>query len=196
MSKKSKREKQAQNPPSQPKFTYKRFPVIIGGVIAASAIIVLFITQQATDSSTPTAQISSVSALSKTVSNSTSPTPLVKVYKSASCLCCGKWVEHMRDAGFSVETHNRNDMQSIKSRFGISPQQGSCHTALIDGYLIEGHVPATDVLRLLDEKPDVRGLTVPGMVMGSPGMEGPRSDHYTVDTLPKQNQKTSVYARY
>ena len=119
----------------------------------------------------------------------------VTVYKSPTCGCCKKWVNHLEKNGFDVKAKNRKDLSSIKKQYGIGLKQQSCHTALVDGYVIEGHVPASDVERLLAEKPDIRGLTVPGMVMGSPGMEGHRKDHYKVLAIDHQGQ-TSVYAEY
>lgn len=105
----------------------------------------------------------------------------LEVYKSPSCGCCTAWAEHMRDNGFEVEVHNTQNLQSIKEKAGLKPGMGSCHTAFIDGYAIEGHVPAADVKRLLEQRPDAHGLTVPGMPVGSPGMEmGDRRDAYKV----------------
>ena len=119
----------------------------------------------------------------------------ITVYKSPNCGCCNKWVSHLEKNGFKVNAHNRNDMASIKQQLGIAPQQQSCHTAIVEGYIIEGHVPAADVKRLLREKPDVQGLTVPGMPMGSPGMEGPRKDAYSVLAIDRQGE-TTVYSPY
>ena len=99
------------------------------------------------------------------------PAEVVTVYKSPTCGCCSKWVEHMEAAGFEVVTHDMNDLSSIKAEHGVAPQHQSCHTALVDGYVIEGHVPAEDVMRLLEERPEVVGLAAPGMPRGSPGME-------------------------
>ncbi len=97
----------------------------------------------------------------------------ITVYKNASCGCCKKWVQHMQANGFTVKTVNldQDRLYRIKQRFGIRPDQQACHTAVVDGYVIEGHVPARVVKRLLRERPDLRGLTVPGMPLGSPGME-------------------------
>jgi hypothetical protein len=119
----------------------------------------------------------------------------ITVYKSPTCGCCTKWVSHLEESGFTVEAINRNDMESVKSEAGVPHQLGSCHTAFIDGYVIEGHVPAGDIKRLLEEKPDVAGLTVPGMPMGSPGMEGPRQDSYDVLTFSESGE-TEVFNRY
>ncbi|MCH2558912.1 MAG: DUF411 domain-containing protein [Alcanivorax sp.] len=105
----------------------------------------------------------------------------LEMYKSPSCGCCTAWAEHMRDNGFEVKVHETQNLQSIKEKAGLKPGMGSCHTAFIDGYAIEGHVPAEDVKRLLEERPDAHGLTVPGMPVGSPGMEmGDRRDAYQV----------------
>jgi len=119
----------------------------------------------------------------------------VTVYKSPSCGCCGKWVEHMREAGYSVEGRQSQDLQPLKRQLGVDPQLQSCHTAVVDGYVIEGHVPAEDVERLLTERPDIRGLAVPGMPMGAPGMQGPRSDHYDVYAIDKTGRAT-LFSRH
>ena len=117
------------------------------------------------------------------------------VYKSPTCNCCGKWVAHMRDAGFKVTTRDSDDLDGIKSKFGIAPALRSCHTAVVEGYVVEGHVPAADIKRLLQERPAVAGLAVPGMPMGSPGMEGEYKDPYNVLTFDKDG-RTSIYASY
>lgn len=119
----------------------------------------------------------------------------ITVYKSPSCGCCGKWVDHLKDNGFDVTVNNRNDMSSVKREFGVQPRQQSCHTAKVDGYFIEGHVPAEDIQRLLQDKPAIRGLAVPGMPMGSPGMEGPRKDRYSVFAIDNQGQ-AAVFSRH
>ena len=105
----------------------------------------------------------------------------ITVYKSPWCGCCGNWVSHLRGQGFSVAVEEREDMDPIKARYGVPERLQSCHTAIVDGYVIEGHVPAADIRRLLAERPEARGLSVPGMVVGSPGMEqGGQSDPYQV----------------
>ena len=119
----------------------------------------------------------------------------ITVYKSPTCGCCTKWVSHLEDHGFKVDAINRNDMNSVKSDAGIPRQLASCHTAKIGGYIIEGHVPADDIKRLLKERPDVAGLTVPGMPMGSPGMEGHRQDSYDVLTFTRTGE-TGVFNHY
>ncbi len=119
----------------------------------------------------------------------------ITVYKSPKCGCCNKWIEHLREAGFNVTAENSMNMSSIKRSSGVRPELHSCHTALVDGYVIEGHVPAKDIKRLLNERPDVTGLTVPGMPMGSPGMEGHRQDQYDV-LIFKPDRKTAIFSRY
>ena len=106
--------------------------------------------------------------------------PPVTVYKSPACGCCGDWAAHMRAAGFRVDVKDVDDVSPIKSRMGIPDTLWSCHTAVVDGYALEGHVPAGDVKRLLRERPKVKGLAVPGMVPGSPGMAGPAQRYATV----------------
>lgn len=118
----------------------------------------------------------------------------IDVYKSSTCKCCAKWVDHMRANGFTVNTHDVGNKEA-RERAGISTHLGSCHTALVDGYAIEGHVPAQDIKRLLKERPRAIGLTAPGMPHGSPGMEGARSDPYDVLLINKQGD-TSVYSRH
>jgi len=120
----------------------------------------------------------------------------VLVYKSPTCGCCKKWVKHMRDNGFQVETRDMGNLRMVKSMSGVRQRYASCHTARVDGYTIEGHVPAADVRRLLAERPkDVRGLAAPGMPMGSPGMEGPRRDRYQVVSFDKDGN-TRVFAEH
>ncbi len=116
----------------------------------------------------------------------------IVVYKSPTCGCCGKWISHMKANGFRVQEHNSHNMQPIKQQIGVPPSLQSCHTAVVDGYVIEGHVPADVVARMLKEKPAIKGLAVPGMPMGSPGMEGSRKDAYDVVTFD-QTGRTTIY---
>ncbi|GAB4175278.1 MAG: DUF411 domain-containing protein [Rhodocyclaceae bacterium] len=105
----------------------------------------------------------------------------VVVYKDPACGCCGKWAEHMSRNGFRVKTVESRDMASVKKRLGVPEALASCHSAQVGGYVVEGHVPASAIRRLLREKPAVRGLAVPGMVIGSPGMEeGGKKQPYDV----------------
>lgn len=104
----------------------------------------------------------------------------VVVYKSPMCGCCAKWVDHLRSNGFKVTVHDSNDMNKVKTERKVPSDLASCHTAVVGGYTIEGHVPAASIKKLLQTKPKVAGISVPGMPMGSPGMEGDRQDHYQV----------------
>lgn len=123
--------------------------------------------------------------------------PLLVVYKTESCGCCGDWVTHMEAAGFKTEVHNVDNLYPVKERAGIPPAMGSCHTAFVDNYFIEGHVPADDVKRLLNERPDAKGLTVPRMPIGSPGMESPTGEVEPYEVFLVANDGgTSVYATH
>lgn len=120
----------------------------------------------------------------------------VVVYKSPTCGCCKEWVKHLQANGFSVTTHDVTNLLPYKTTNGVPITLQACHTAQVGGYAIEGHVPATDIKRLLKERPMVSGLAVPGMPNGSPGMEqGGRKDRYDVLTFDKQG-KTGVYTQY
>ena len=123
--------------------------------------------------------------------------PLLTVHKHPSCGCCGVWADHMRRAGFNVVEKNVEDMATIKAAAGVPSSMGSCHTAQVGDYFVEGHVPAEDIRRLLRERPDTRGLAVPGMPIGSPGMESPdgRRDAFTVTLLGKDGT-LQPYARH
>ena len=122
------------------------------------------------------------------------PKPEIRVYKSPTCGCCEKWVEHLRAAGFAVQTSDVPDVTPIKLENGVTPELSACHTAFVGGYVVEGHVPASDIRRLLAERPAVAGLAVPGMPMGSPGMEGPRPVPYEV--LSFGDQGVRVFSKH
>lgn len=107
----------------------------------------------------------------------------VTVYKDPNCGCCNKWIDHLRDNGFKVTAIDRRDLGDIKQRLGITREVASCHTARVGDYLVEGHVPADLIRRLLKERPDVVGIAVPGMPVGSPGMEGPNPPAMTSSPL-------------
>lgn len=119
------------------------------------------------------------------------------VHKSPTCGCCGLWVDHLKEAGFQVEVRNNEDVMPVKQRLGVPYGKGSCHTAEIAGYVIEGHVPAEDIKRLLAEKPDAKGLVLPGMPMGSPGMEGAEgtAKPYTVELVGRDGT-TSPFSQH
>jgi hypothetical protein len=118
------------------------------------------------------------------------------VYKSPTCGCCGSWIKHVEAAGYQVEAINVDDVTPYKTKHGVPLEFSSCHTGVIDGYAVEGHVPADLIDKLLAEKPkDAKALAVPGMPLGSPGMEvGTRKDAYDILLIDK-NGKSSVYAK-
>ena len=122
--------------------------------------------------------------------------PKMLVVKDPSCGCCDAWASHMRAAGFPVEVIETADMNAVKARLGVPRALASCHTAEVGGYVIEGHVPAGEVKRLLAQKPQARGLAVPGMPVGSPGMEveGAAPDTYEVVLFDASGRST--FARY
>jgi len=117
---------------------------------------------------------------------------VVKVYKSPTCGCCSKWVTHMEENGFHVQSFNRSDVVQIKKDKGVPQQFWSCHTAQIGKYVIEGHVPAADIKKLLAENRPVSGLAVPGMPIGSPGMPGLMKQKYNVYEYDAQGQVRAV----
>lgn len=123
--------------------------------------------------------------------------PVVRVFKSPTCGCCGDWVTHMQAHGFAVEVVDTDDLMTIKAALGVPAQLGSCHTAEIGDYVVEGHVPAPDIKTLLAEAPEARGLAVPGMPVGSPGMEIPGQPAQPYDVVAfGSDGSTSVYRAY
>lgn len=121
--------------------------------------------------------------------------PVITVYKDPNCGCCNNWVAHLIKHGFRVTEKNTGEMTEIKRGLGVPESLESCHTGVVNGYVIEGHVPALDIKRLLKQKPKVVGLAVPGMPVGSPGMEGSRVDSYDVLSFDKAG-KTAVFAKH
>ena len=120
-------------------------------------------------------------ALFLTASLLTAAGPQMTVYKTPTCGCCGKWVEHMKASGFEVKVLDVQSTAPYRQQYGVPDKVLSCHTGVVEGYAVEGHVPAADVKRLLKSKAKVKGIAVPGMPIGSPGMEqGPRQDAYSV----------------
>ena len=121
--------------------------------------------------------------------------PLVQVYKNEGCGCCEGWIAHLEKNGFRVKWENVADTSVYRRKLGIPQELGSCHTAVVEGYALEGHVPAAEVLRLLKERPKAVGLAVPGMPVGSPGMEGDRQDKYDVLLVLADGRK-KVFRKY
>ena len=121
--------------------------------------------------------------------------PTITVYKSSTCGCCTAWVQHLEESGFDVSVMETEALQAIKAEHGVGAHLASCHTALIDGYVVEGHVPAADIRSLLENRPDILGLAVPGMPVGTPGMEvaGQPAQPYQVLAFDREG-RTTVYA--
>jgi len=117
------------------------------------------------------------------------------VYKTPTCGCCSKWIEHLEENGFKVDSKDIPDVTPVKRMNGVPAGLASCHTAIIGGYFVEGHVPAEDIQRLLRERPDIAGLAVPRMPIGSPGMEGPNPEAYSVLAV-RQDGTTTVFSRH
>jgi hypothetical protein len=119
----------------------------------------------------------------------------IDVHRDANCGCCKAWISHLQDNGFTVNDHVETDMAAVKQRLGVPPRLASCHTGVIDGKFVEGHVPAADILKLR-QRPDLLGAAVPGMPLGSPGMEyGDRVDAYQVIGLDRE-RRDQVLADY
>ncbi len=117
--------------------------------------------------------------------------PVIDVHRDANCGCCKDWIKHLEDNGFKVNDHVEADMNAVKARLGVPPRLASCHTGVINGQFVEGHVPARDVLGL-KQRPELAGLAVPGMPHGSPGMETGRQDSYEVIGLDRQGKESVV----
>lgn len=152
---------------------------------------------QAAADSVPAIAVAMTTTSPESAATASNPLPLVVVHKSASCGCCGLWVEHMQQAGFTVEVRNLDNVNPVKQRLGVPLGKGSCHTAEVGGYFVEGHVPADDVKRLLAQKPAAKGLVLPGMPAGSPGMETPdgRVQPYVVE-LVREDGTTAGFAQH
>lgn len=123
--------------------------------------------------------------------------PTVTMYKSPSCGCCGLWADHMEENGFRVERVDVPVLYETKQRLGVPAQLGSCHTAVVDGYVVEGHVPAEDVKRMLRDRPEAAGIAVPGMPIGSPGMEVPDREPQAYDVmLFERDGRVALFSRH
>jgi len=138
-----------------------------------------------------------VAALSTPVVAKPAAPPSIKVYKDPSCGCCGAWVDHLKSAGFTTTVEERDDLSELKDQLGVPSDLASCHTGVINGYAIEGHVPAADIKRLIKTRAKGKGLAVPGMPVNSPGMEmeGAPNQPYTV-WLFQANGKRTAFAQH
>ena len=122
--------------------------------------------------------------------------PVVTVYKSPTCQCCSRWVTHLQEHGFAIKIESERDLVPVRVRLGVPDKLAACHTAVVNGYWVEGHVPAEDIQRLVAEKPKAKGIAVPRMPIGSPGMEmGDRRDPYDV-VLFDEGGNTQVFAQH
>jgi hypothetical protein len=145
-----------------------------------------------TTSQRPSNELGQTEAVAAT--NDLATSTKVKVYKPTFCGCCANWVEHLRTAGFEVEVQETDELEVVKSELGVPSELESCHTAEVEGYVIEGHVPADVITRLLTERPEVRGIAVPGMPAGSPGMESSDGQTEPFDIVSfDETGQTSVY---
>ena len=154
-------------------------------------------TPDATQDAAAGEQVASLPAQAPAAALPDTGLPVITVYKSPTCGCCRGWVDHVKEAGFEVEVHDVADVNPYKDEAGVPSDARSCHTAVVGGYALEGHVPAETIKRLLAEKPAVAGLAVPGMPVGSPGMEvpGQAPDKYDVVTFTADGE-TAVYQSY
>jgi hypothetical protein len=153
--------------------------IVIGSIVAATCVVWAALALRAQPAAGRPAQAQAA----------------VTVYKTATCGCCAKWVDHMRAAGFDVRTTDVENIGEVKSTYGVPGELGSCHTSLVAGYVVEGHVPADVVARMLREKPKIAGIAVPGMPIGSPGMEqGGQRSPYEVIAF-ERGGKASVYEK-
>ena len=143
----------------------------------------------------PVTVLLAVLCLGAGISLPASAADTVDVYKSPYCGCCEKWVYHLQQAGFAVRTHDVADVPAARQRLGMPERLGSCHTAKVAGYVVEGHVPVADIQRLLKEKPKALGIAVPSMPPGSPGMESPRPVPYNT-MLVQAGGETSIFAKH
>ena len=186
----------------------KRIPLLLGGVllIASGGVGTFLVLSAEAPASQITASFPAPTGMAYAdqlpLDAAKEPIPLdrvepiaITVYLSPTCMCCSGWVEHIKQHGFEVNLEYRVDLTMVKQGFGVRPELSSCHTGVINGYIIEGHVPGEVVRQFLAEAPLVRGLAVPGMPVGSPGMEmGGRVDPYDVLTFTSTGQ-TEVYSR-
>ena len=139
-----------------------------------------------------------IAILSLTFTSVAFAKPTIELYKSPSCGCCVGWAEIMEEKGYKVNVHHKRDWSSVKKKFGMPNQLKSCHTAVVDGYMVEGHVPEKDIARLLSERPsDISGLTAPGMPQHSPGMAAPGQKYKDFNVIAfDENGNLSLYSKY
>lgn len=155
----------------------RKYAVVLTGMVVLASVITAWTHREANADSKKTAR------------------PEVVVYKSATCGCCKKWVEHLKENSFQVSSENVDDLNAVKKKYGIKENIQSCHTAIIGRYIVEGHVPAQDIKRMLREQPGIKGISAPGMPLGSPGMEAKTSKPFNVLSFDKSG-KTEIYSKH
>jgi hypothetical protein len=167
----------------------------ISGFAITMAFAAMACSKQTPAPATDSAQLS-VSEAQRAGAPATASVSLVpiKVYKTPTCGCCKAWVEHLEQNGFKVEVVDMPDLSAVKTKYGVRPEMQACHTAVVNNYVVEGHVPADVILKMINEKPAIAGIAVPGMPMGSPGMEGGAKESYAVMSFDSTG-KSAVYAK-
>jgi hypothetical protein len=163
-------------------------PVTLAG-LAAAAVVLALTTAAARTPTSPTASPAAI------IAAPIAKKPTITVYKDPNCGCCKNWIAYLEKHGYTVDAKDSPNMAEVKQTLGVPEGLTACHTGVVNGYLIEGHVSAEDIDRLLAQKPTVAGLAVPGMPMGSPGMGAPTSQHYQVLSFDKTG-KTKVFATH
>lgn len=169
--------------------------LVLTALVATLPLVASACTDASAGESTDgSADATTVASAERTAASSTDQElPTILVYKSPTCGCCNGWIEHLEAAGFTVDARDVRDIMSIKVDAGVPTPMSSCHTALVDGYVVEGHVPAEHVKRLIADDPEIAGIAVPGMPVGSPGMEGPNAQPYQILSFTRDGQ-AAVYA--
>ena len=172
---------------------------IFSGIAVAMAFAVAGCTAKEAESSATVAAADTPSSVAAPLPGEAAATPSaslvsIKVYKTPTCGCCKEWVKHLEQNGFKAEVVDMPDLSSVKTKYGVAPEHQSCHTAVVGDYTVEGHVPADLIMKMVSEKPAIAGLAVPGMPMGSPGMEGATKENYDVLTFDRAG-RTTVYAK-
>jgi hypothetical protein len=171
--------------------------VVVGAAIAGVGSYMMFASSAAPTGETPRSVLADAQASSASDATGASQevgSREILVYKTATCGCCSNWVEYMKGHGFTVKTQDVTDLVAIKVEHGVPPGLQTCHTAVVDGYLVEGHVPIESIQRMLEERPEIAGLAVPGMPTGSPGMEVPGQAAASYDIIAfDRDGNTSVY---
>lgn len=164
-------------------------PVTI--LIAAAAAVLLLGVQACGEAESSATSGADGYAVPAAIAGTVQDAPTIQVYKAPTCSCCGRWVEHLEAEGFDVETIevNSGELVAVKQARGVDTDLMSCHTAVVGDYVVEGHVPASDIARLLEERPEIAGLAVPGMPTGSPGMEGADREPYEVLTFGGEGER-------